>query len=78
VVFEWADQKRDIGALVPVWHDGTEEENAHDCSSPVRRLFVIFWTVGAVLIGKSIESYISPDIGSIVLLGLFFVGLVVS
>ena len=40
--------------------------------------FVIFSTVCAVLIGKSIESYTSPDIGSIVMLVVFFVGLVVS
>jgi hypothetical protein len=40
--------------------------------------FVIFSTVSAVLIGKSIESYTSPDIGSLVMLGLFFVGLVGS
>ena len=40
--------------------------------------FVILCTVGAVLIGKSIENYTSSDIGSIVMLGLFFVGLVVS
>jgi uncharacterized membrane protein len=40
--------------------------------------FVIFGTVGAVLIGKSIESYTSPDMGSIVMLAFFFVGLVVS
>jgi len=41
-------------------------------------IFVIFCTVGAVLIGFSVESYTSPDIGSIVLLILFFVGLAVS
>ena len=41
-------------------------------------VFVIFSTVCAVLVGKVIESYTSPDIGSIVMLGLFFVGLVVS
>ena len=41
-------------------------------------VFVIFCTVGAVLIGKSIESYTSPDIGSMVMLGLFFVGLIIS
>jgi hypothetical protein len=51
--------------------------------TPMRALalyagFVILCTVGAVLIGKSIESYTSPDIGSLVMLGLFFVGLVVS
>ena len=40
--------------------------------------FVVFSTVCAVLIGKSIESYTSPDIGSIVMLVVFFVGLVVS
>jgi hypothetical protein len=40
--------------------------------------FVIFSTVCAVLIGRSIESYTSPDIGSIVMLVVFFVGLVVS
>ena len=40
--------------------------------------FVIFCTVGAVLIGEVIESYTSPDIGSIVMLGLFFAGLAVS
>jgi Co/Zn/Cd efflux system component len=40
--------------------------------------FVIFSTVCAVLIGESIESYTSPDIGSIVMLVVFFVGLVVS
>jgi uncharacterized membrane protein len=40
--------------------------------------FVIFSTVCAVLIGKFIESYTSPDIGSLAMLGLFFVGLVVS
>jgi hypothetical protein len=41
-------------------------------------VFVFLCTVGAVLVGKSIESYTSPDIGSIVMLGLFFVGLVIS
>jgi uncharacterized membrane protein len=41
-------------------------------------VFVIFCTAGAIFIGKSIEGYTSPDIGSIVMLGLFFVGLVVS
>ena len=41
-------------------------------------VFVIFCTVGAVLIGRSVESYSSSDIGSIVMLVLFFVGLVVS
>ena len=40
--------------------------------------FVIFSTVCAVLIGWSVESYTSPDIGSLVMLGLFFVGLIVS
>jgi hypothetical protein len=40
--------------------------------------FVIFSTVCAVLIGRSVESYSSSDIASIVMLGLFFVGLVVS
>ena len=39
---------------------------------------MIFSTVCAVLIGKSVESYTSPDIGSIVMLVLFFAGLVVS
>jgi hypothetical protein len=41
-------------------------------------IFVIFRTVGAVLIGFSVESYTSPDIGSIVLLIMFFVGLAIS
>jgi hypothetical protein len=41
-------------------------------------VFVIFCTVGAVLIGFSVEHYTSSDIGSIVMLGLFFVDLVVS
>jgi hypothetical protein len=41
-------------------------------------IFVIFRTVGAVLIGFSVESYTSPDIGSIVLPIMFFVGLAVS
>ena len=41
-------------------------------------VFVIFWTIGAVFIGVSIERYTSPDIGSLVMLGLFFGGLVVS
>jgi multisubunit Na+/H+ antiporter MnhB subunit len=41
-------------------------------------VFVILCTVGAVLIAFSIERYTSSDIGSLVLLGLFFVGLVVS
>ena len=41
-------------------------------------VFVIFCTVGAVLIGFSVEHYTSSDIGSIVMLGLFFVGFVVS
>jgi hypothetical protein len=40
--------------------------------------FAIFCTVGAVLIGFSVEHYTSADIGSLVMLGLFFVGLVVS
>ena len=40
--------------------------------------FAIFCTVGAVLIGFSVEHYTSADIGSLLLLGLFFVGLVVS
>ena len=40
--------------------------------------FVIFSTVCAVLIGRSVESYTSPDIGSLVMLGLFFAGLIVS
>jgi hypothetical protein len=38
-------------------------------------VFVIFCTAGAIFIGKSIEGYTSPDISSIVMLGLFFVGL---
>jgi multisubunit Na+/H+ antiporter MnhB subunit len=41
-------------------------------------VFVISWTLGAVLIAFSIEHYTSSDIGSLVLLGLFFAGLVVS
>jgi uncharacterized membrane protein len=41
-------------------------------------VFVIFCTVGAIFTGKFIESYTSPDIGSIAMLALFFVGLVVS
>jgi uncharacterized membrane protein YciS (DUF1049 family) len=41
-------------------------------------IFVISCTVGAVLFAFLIEHYTSSDIGSLVLLGLFFVGLVVS
>jgi hypothetical protein len=41
-------------------------------------VFAISCTVGAVLIAFSIEHYTSSDIGTLVLLGLFFVGLVVS
>jgi multisubunit Na+/H+ antiporter MnhB subunit len=41
-------------------------------------VFVISCTLGAVLIAFSIEHYTSSDIGSLVLLGLFFAGLVVS
>jgi hypothetical protein len=40
--------------------------------------FVIFSTAGAVLIGSSIERHTSPDVGTVVMLGLFFSGLVVS
>ena len=40
--------------------------------------FVIFCTAGAILIGKSIENFTSPDVGSIEMLVLFFVGLAVS
>jgi uncharacterized membrane protein YciS (DUF1049 family) len=41
-------------------------------------IFVISCTVGAVLFAFLIEHYTSSDIGSLVLLGLFFAGLVVS
>ena len=41
-------------------------------------IFVISCTVGAVLFAFLIEHYTSSDIGSLVLLELFFVGLVVS
>jgi hypothetical protein len=40
--------------------------------------FVIFCTIGAVLIGHSVGTYTSADISSIVMLVLFFAGLVVS
>ena len=40
--------------------------------------FVIFCTIGAVLIGQSVGTYTSADISSIVMLVLFFAGLVVS
>jgi uncharacterized membrane protein len=40
--------------------------------------FVIFSTVGAVVIGSAIESHSSPEVGTIVMLGLFFAGLIVS
>jgi uncharacterized membrane protein len=39
---------------------------------------VIFCTIGAVLIGRFVGTYTSPDISSIVMLVLFFAGLVVS
>ena len=40
--------------------------------------FVIASTVAAVVIGSYIAAYASPEIGTIVVLGLFFTGLVVS
>ncbi len=40
--------------------------------------FVILCTTGAVLIGRSVGAYTSPDISSIVMLVLFFAGLAVS
>jgi hypothetical protein len=40
--------------------------------------FVIFCTIGAVLIGQSVGTYTSADISSIVMLVLFFAGLIVS
>jgi hypothetical protein len=40
--------------------------------------FVIAWTAAGVLIDSSIERVASPQIGTIVLLAMFFSGLVVS
>jgi hypothetical protein len=40
--------------------------------------FVIASTGAAVVIGSYIAAYASPEIGTIVVLGLFFTGLVVS
>ena len=40
--------------------------------------FVILCTIGAVLIGRFVGTYASTDISSIVMLVLFFAGLVVS
>ena len=40
--------------------------------------FVILCTIGAVLIGRSVGTYTSADISSIVMLVLFFAGLIVS
>ena len=40
--------------------------------------FVILCTIGAVLIGRFVGTYTSTDISSIVMLVLFFAGLVVS
>jgi hypothetical protein len=40
--------------------------------------FVIAWTVASVLIASYIERVTSPQIGTIVLLAMFFSGLVVS
>jgi hypothetical protein len=40
--------------------------------------FVILSTVCAVHIGRFVESYTSANIGSLMMLGLFFVGLAVS
>ena len=39
--------------------------------------FVIASTVAAAVIGSYIEVYVSPEIGTIVMLALFFTGLVV-
>ena len=41
-------------------------------------VFVIFCTIGAVLIGFSTELYASSEIDSLVMLGLFLVGFGVS
>ena len=40
--------------------------------------YVILCTIGAVLIGRFVGTYTSTDISSIVMLVLFFAGLVVS
>jgi RsiW-degrading membrane proteinase PrsW (M82 family) len=40
--------------------------------------FVIAWTAAGVLIASYIERVTSPEIGTIVLLAMFFSGLVVS
>jgi biotin transporter BioY len=40
--------------------------------------FVIAWTSAGVLIGSYIERVTSPQIGTIVMLAMFFSGLVVS
>ena len=40
--------------------------------------FVIASTVAAVVIGSYIEAYASPEVGTLVMLALFFTGLVVS
>jgi hypothetical protein len=40
--------------------------------------FVIAWTAASVLIGSLIERQISPEVGTIFMLAMFFSGLVVS
>lgn len=52
-----------------IWNQREYDEE----SSPYAG-FVILSIVCAVLIGRSVESYTSSDIGSVVMLGMFFVG----